>query len=109
MTPQEVIDKAAAEIAKLGDRVLVELAISPVSTMQLIGHLQLVLRHPSLPPSGRDFAKHLIDILSKGVPDDCIGMKTLIELGWNKDYDTLTTQSSAGPPPPNSPSPSSGH
>ena len=88
MTPEQIIEKATNEMEKLGDRVLVEMSLSPVSTMQLIGHLQLVLRHPSLSQSAREFAKRLIDHLAKGVPDDCVGMKTLIELGWNKEFDT---------------------
>ncbi|HEY6154662.1 MAG TPA: hypothetical protein VIW07_13055 [Candidatus Udaeobacter sp.] len=98
MTTEQIMTRANAELDKLGERVLVELSLSAPGAMQLIALCQLVLRNPHLPATSRDFAKRLTDTLTKGVPEDCVGMKTLIELGWDRTLDGPTNQTPGAPP-----------
>jgi len=84
---QSLIKAATKEIAEYGRNPVVNLDITAQSTVQLIGLLQLVTRHPALPEAQKNFAKTLVENLSKGFKPEHKAIAWLIREGWKQEHD----------------------
>jgi len=79
--------KASEELGQYGKDPIVTAELSAVSTIELIGLLQLVTRHPHLPPRQLEFAKDIVAHFSKAFKPEHTGIAELIRAGWKQEYD----------------------
>ena len=72
-THQPDVEALAAMIeAKLKDTAPVQLLLCPPVALTLLTLLELVLRHPALPPIPRQMASSLCDTLTKALPAEAV-------------------------------------
>jgi hypothetical protein len=72
-TARPDVEALAAMIgAKLENAAPLELVLSPAVALTLLRLLELVLRHPALPPIPRRIASSLCDSLTKGLPAEVV-------------------------------------
>ena len=78
------------------DAIDVPITLGGPEAVQLVALVQLVLRHPNLPPTsrafGRQFCDGMIEALEQAVP----GVGDFLRLGDNPDYDVPADESGHG-------------
>lgn len=83
----DFVKQAQAELGAYGQVPIVNAELCAVTTIELIGLLQLASRHPQLPLRQREVARDLVDMLSKAFKPEHVGIARLIKEGWNQEFD----------------------
>jgi hypothetical protein len=83
----DFVKKASEELGHYGKEPIVTAELSAVSTIELIGLLQLATRHPQLPARQLEFARDIVAHFSKAFKPEHTGIAELIKKGWEQQYD----------------------
>jgi hypothetical protein len=89
---ETIIKNSSVQLDSYGDRVVVTLELGATATIQLIGLLQLVTRHPELPERQREFAKGMVGNLSQGFRKEHRAIAELIKRGWAAEHDKVVEE-----------------
>ena len=84
---QSFVKTVSEEIAQYGKEPIVTAELCAVSAFELIALLQLATRHPALPERQLDFAKDMVQHLSKGFKPEHRAIQELIKRGWDQQFD----------------------
>lgn len=87
---REMIDALAAEMKQLMEQGPIATEVDAITAFQLIGLLQLALRHPELPESQKVRAREFIQSISQIFPPDSVTAQ-IIEMGWHPEKDIPPT------------------
>lgn len=73
---EEMVMAGVREIASKAD--YMQLNLLPLSAMHIVGLMQLALKHPELPPTHEDFARHVVEV-GRQYFADCPSVLQVIE------------------------------
>jgi len=92
MTDAALVQAGAEEMRAAQDAgVMLPLHLRPSSAFQLLGILQLALRHPGLSGAVRDFATQLARLIEDQICKTP-AMREMARRGWSKEYDRKSEQ-----------------
>jgi hypothetical protein len=75
----------------------IDITIPPFYAYTLIGMLQFVLRHPHIPDASREAAESIARQL-QSIFDNYPAIATVLEQGWNPEYDEPIPPERGGKP-----------
>jgi hypothetical protein len=84
---ESLIRTAAKEIGEYGSNPIVTAELGAAATIELIGMLQLVTRHPELPERALGLARELVGNFSRAFKPEHRAIQELIKRGWAAEHD----------------------
>ena len=84
---ESLIKTAAKEIVEYDANPIVNAELGAVATLDLIGMLQLLTRHPQLPERQLALAKDLVANFSRAFKPEHRAIQELIKRGWDQEFD----------------------